>query len=131
MLRLISGGVLLLGELHLGLIQLLLHLGHVGSFHLGGNGSLPLLQRALPLGHGELQPVRLFIHVAQVLVHRRIVVEAVYGLAQFGFRHVVLAHLEVNPAERIQVGSILRVQGNRAPDQRQSLVEPGARSASM
>ena len=61
-----------------------------------------------------------------MLVHRGIVVESVHGLAQLGFGQIVLAHLEVNPAQRVQVGSILRVQGNRAADQRQRLFEPGA-----
>ena len=54
--------------------------------HIGLHGVRELVQRKLPLRGRQLQPSRLLVDVAQVIVHRRIVGSARDGALQIVFR---------------------------------------------
>ena len=48
------------------------------------------------------------------------------GLAQVLFRHIVVAQLEVGPAQRIQIGAILRIELHGLLDVSQGFFEADA-----
>src|ERR1035441_1408251 len=56
---------LFLGQLHLGGIELLLHPRHIRRIDFGGNGAVPLGERALPVARGQLEASGLLVPIAE------------------------------------------------------------------
>ena len=69
-----------------------------------------LSQRKLPLRGGQANAAGLLVKIAEMLVHRGVGLVAFNGLAQILFGQFVLAHLEVGPAERVEIGAVHRLQ---------------------
>jgi hypothetical protein len=88
-----------------------LHLGYVGGIGVGGQGVWRT--RSCERSHwatSQLQLAGLLVDFAEMVVDAGVGAGAVDGLAQVLFRQGILAHLEVDPAERIEEGAVLRVE---------------------
>ena len=61
------------------------------------------------MGYGELELAGLLVNLAEVVVNRRIGAAALHGLMKILRGFGVLAKLEVDPAEGVEEGVVLRV----------------------
>src|SRR5207237_9769842 len=62
---------LFLGQLNFRGLKLLLDLGHLGSFHLSRNGSVPFLQSAFPVRGSLPQASGFLVDIAQMVLNRK------------------------------------------------------------
>ena len=88
-----------------------------------GNGSVPLLDCAVPVGGREFQASRLLVEIAQVLLHGRIRTHMRGRFVEVIFGEIILAQLEIRPAYGIQVRRIVRLKRERLFNQVERLFQ--------
>ena len=110
-----------LGQFDAGVFELVLHLGDVGWIGVCGQRASVLGHGPLPLGYGQLQFAGLLVDLAEMIVDGGVGVDALVGLAEVLFGQGVLARLEVDPAERVEIGAVLRVEFDGLADHGQGL----------
>src|ERR1700690_4493803 len=91
-----------LGELHLGALELLRHLGYVIIVHFCGHCFAPLVEGPFPVRGRQFQTSSLLIQVTEVVLDGRIRPHMLGGLYQLVFRQLILSQSEVGPSERIE-----------------------------
>src|SRR5436190_19616560 len=98
------------GEPDASALKLLLHFGDFGIVHLGGRGVLPFLKRKLPLCSCFLHLAHLEVHIAEMIVNRRVFREPLDCTLQILFRLVEVAETVINPAKAVEIGAVVWLQ---------------------
>ena len=88
-----------------------------------GDGLVPLVDGALPVSGGEFQAPGLLIQVAEMILHRGISANVLRRLESGSLRPDRTCPSEVGPAQRVEIGSVGRIQINGLLDQGQRFVE--------
>src|SRR5271166_371539 len=116
----------LLGQFHLGGFEVLLYLGYLLGIDFGGDGLVPLFQRALPVRGGELEAAGFLVQVAEVGLNGWVAANLLRSTPQIIFCQIVITHPVIDPAQRVQIGAILRVERDRAANVGQCVLQAGA-----
>src|SRR5437867_444904 len=107
--RLLTSG-LLVGHPLPELVELLLELGGLLAVEVARDRAGPLLERPFPLRLRLFLLAHLEVEAAEVLVDGRVAGDPMGGLFQVKFRQVQPVHLEICPAEAVEVGAVIRLE---------------------
>ncbi len=78
--------------------------------------AVPLGERALPVGGGQLQASGFLVQITQVVVDGRIGIDFLRSLQQVLFRQFKFSQAKVSPAEGIKIGAVGGIEIHGALD---------------
>src|SRR5207245_9610865 len=108
--------------------EFFLDFGHFVGFELGRQCPMPFRKRLLPLRRGEIFATRAEVDVAEMAVNGGVVTLALDCLAEESLGLDKLISFITDPAEAIEIGSIVRLFVESALQQGSGFVQAGRRT---
>src|SRR5205807_9078035 len=85
--------------------------------NISGNGLVPLIQSALPMGGGLLEAAGPRVEFAEMVLDGGVVGSLISGPTQAFFGLVIVAQPEIGPTQRIEISAVLWIKGQRLLDE--------------